>query len=135
MAAVRRMTCHDRHAVASDAGDIAGALEIAPYALQYGLTTDHRRTTPTCWLRRWRCRTASAVRDAGESVDLSPLQTTIDRPTQLTFPIWCAPVCICTGLTLRDAGMNAECAGAVSARDAARPQCRCAQGLSGWNAH
>jgi len=29
-----------------DAGDVAGALEIAPYALKYGLTSDHRRTTP-----------------------------------------------------------------------------------------
>lgn len=37
-----------------DAGDIAGALEIAPYALKYGLTSDHTAQHLTCWLRKWR---------------------------------------------------------------------------------
>ncbi|GHL38942.1 hypothetical protein ECZU27_41080 [Escherichia coli] len=41
-----------------DTGDIAGALEIARYALKYGLTMPgkHRRTRRTCSPRRWRSR-------------------------------------------------------------------------------
>ena len=53
-----------------DTGDIAGALEIARYALKYGLTMPgkHRRTRRTCSPRRWRFA-AMRAHAAGESVD------------------------------------------------------------------
>jgi hypothetical protein len=44
-----------------DADDIAGALEIARYAMTYGLTMPvGRRPTPYCWPKRWHCRAAPA---------------------------------------------------------------------------
>ncbi|EBD9847424.1 terminase [Salmonella enterica] len=91
-----------------DAGDIAGALEIAPYALTYGLTTDHRRTTPYMLVEEV-ALAAQRLRDAGESVDLSWLQTTIDLTDGADVPDMVrARLHKVTGLTLRDAGMNAE---------------------------
>ncbi|AGQ87067.1 terminase endonuclease subunit [Salmonella enterica] len=91
-----------------DAGDIAGALEIAPYALKYGLTTDHRRTTPYMLVEEV-ALAALRLRDAGESVDLSWLQTTIDLTDGADVPDMVrARLHKVTGLTLRDAGMNAE---------------------------
>ena len=59
-----------------DAGDIAGALEIAPYALKYGLTSDHRRTTPYMLVEEV-ALAALRLRDAGEPVDLALLLTTL----------------------------------------------------------
>ncbi|EAA4304998.1 terminase endonuclease subunit [Salmonella enterica subsp. enterica serovar Stanley] len=91
-----------------DAGDIAGALEIAPYALKYGLTSDHRRTTPYMLVEEVALAT-QRLRDAGESVDLSWLQTTIDLTDGADVPDMVrARLHKVTGLTLRDAGMNAE---------------------------
>ncbi|HHS0952920.1 TPA: terminase endonuclease subunit [Salmonella enterica subsp. enterica serovar Bovismorbificans] len=91
-----------------DAGDIAGALEIAPYALKYGLTSDHRRTTPYMLVEEVELA-ALRLRDAGESVDLSWLQTTIDLTDGADVPDMVrARLHKVTGLTLRDAGMNAE---------------------------
>ncbi|WP_260861658.1 terminase endonuclease subunit [Citrobacter sp. Marseille-Q6884] len=91
-----------------DAGDIAGALEIAPYALKYGLTSDHRRTTPYMLVEEV-AFASQRLRDAGESVDLSWLQTTIDLTDGADVPDMVrARLHKVTGLTLRDAGMNAE---------------------------
>ncbi|EHF0276344.1 terminase endonuclease subunit [Salmonella enterica] len=91
-----------------DAGDIAGALEIAPYALKYGLTTDHRRTTPYMLVEEV-ALAALRLRDAGESVDLSWLQTTIDLTDGADVPDMVrARLHKVTGLTLRDAGQNVE---------------------------
>ncbi|ELQ8551572.1 terminase endonuclease subunit [Salmonella enterica] len=91
-----------------DAGDIAGALEIAPYALKYGLTSDHRRTTPYMLVEEV-ALAAQRLRDAGESVDLSWLQTTIDLTDGADVPDMVrARLHKVTGQTLRDAGMNAE---------------------------
>ncbi len=91
-----------------DAGDIAGALEIAPYALKYGLTTDHRRTTPYMLVEEV-ALAALRLRDAGESVDLSLLQATIDLTDGADVPDMVrARLHKVTGLTLRDAGQNAE---------------------------
>ncbi|EEG9643751.1 terminase [Salmonella enterica] len=91
-----------------DAGDIAGALEIAPYALKYGLTTDHRRTTPYMLVEEV-ALAAQRLRDAGESVDLSWLQTTIDLTDGADVPDMVrARLHKVTGLTLRDIGQNAE---------------------------
>ncbi|EAM5822618.1 terminase endonuclease subunit [Salmonella enterica] len=91
-----------------DAGDIAGALEIAPYALKYGLTSDHRRTTPYMLVEEVALAT-QRLRDAGDSVDLSWLQTTIDLTDGADVPDMVrARLHKVTGLTLRDAGMNAE---------------------------
>lgn len=91
-----------------DAGDIAGALEIAPYALKYGLTSDHHRTTPYMLVEEV-ALAAQRLRDAGESVDLSWLQTTIDLTDGADVPDMVrARLHKVTGLTLRDAGMNAE---------------------------
>ncbi|ELS2660106.1 terminase endonuclease subunit [Salmonella enterica] len=91
-----------------DAGDIAGALEIAPYALKCGLTSDHRRTTPYMLVEEVALAT-QRLRDAGDSVDLSWLQTTIDLTDGADVPDMVrARLHKVTGLTLRDAGMNAE---------------------------
>ncbi|EAA3011804.1 terminase endonuclease subunit [Salmonella enterica] len=91
-----------------DAGDIAGALEIAPYALKYGLTSDHRRTTPYMLVEEVALAT-QRLRDTGDSVDLSWLQTTIDLTDGADVPDMVrARLHKVTGLTLRDAGMNAE---------------------------
>ncbi|EAA3639175.1 terminase endonuclease subunit [Salmonella enterica] len=91
-----------------DAGDIAGALEIAPYALKYGLTSDHRRTTPYMLVEEV-ALAALRLRDAGESVDLSWLQTTIDLTDGADVPDMVrARLHKVTGLTLRDIGQNAE---------------------------
>lgn len=59
-----------------DAGDIAGALEIARYALQYGLTMPslHKRTTPYV-LAEDVALAAMRAHGAGEPVDVGPLLT------------------------------------------------------------
>ncbi|QIU90060.1 terminase endonuclease subunit [Yokenella regensburgei] len=91
-----------------DAGDVAGALEIAPYALKYGLTSDHQRTTPYMLVEEV-ALAAQRLRDAGEPVDLALLQTTIDLTDGADVPDMVrARLHKMTGLTLRDAGQNAE---------------------------
>lgn len=91
-----------------DAGDIAGALEIAPYALKYGLTSDHRRTTPYMLVEDVALAT-QRLRDAGEPVDLALLLTTIDLTDGADVPDMVrARLHKVTGLTLRDAGQSAE---------------------------
>lgn len=90
-----------------DAGDIAGALEIAPYALKYGLTSDHRRTTPYMLVEEV-ALAALRLRDAGEPVDLVLLQTTLSLTDGADVPDMVrARLHKVTGLTLRDAGQNA----------------------------
>ncbi|PLC36432.1 terminase [Klebsiella aerogenes] len=91
-----------------DAGDIAGALEIAPYALKYGLTSDHRRTTPYMLVEEV-ALAAQRLRDAGEPVDLALMLTTIDLTDGADVPDMVrARLHKVTGLTLRDAGQSAE---------------------------
>ncbi len=63
-----------------DAGDIAGALEIAPYALKYGPPLTIAAPHLTCWLRKWHLPRSVCAMPV-KSVDLSWLQTTIDLPT------------------------------------------------------
>lgn len=91
-----------------DAGDIAGALEIAPYALKYGLTSDHRRTTPYMLVEEV-ALAALRLRDAGEPVDLALLLTTLSLTDGADVPDMVrAHLHKVTGLTLRDAGNNAD---------------------------
>lgn len=91
-----------------DAGDVAGALDIAPYALKYGLTSDHRRTTPYMLVEEV-ALAALRLRDAGEPVDLSLLLTTLSLTDGTDVPDMVrARLHKVTGLTLRDAGQNAE---------------------------
>ncbi|HGV9257870.1 terminase endonuclease subunit [Klebsiella oxytoca] len=91
-----------------DAGDIAGALDIAPYALRYGLTSDHRRTTPYMLVEEV-ALAAQRLRDAGEPVDLALLLTTIDLTDGADVPDMVrARLHKVTGLTLRDASQSAE---------------------------
>ncbi|ENZ5936834.1 terminase endonuclease subunit [Salmonella enterica subsp. enterica serovar Newport] len=91
-----------------DAGDIAGALEIAPYALKYGLTTDHRRTTPYMLVEEV-ALAALRLCDAGEPVDLALLLTTLSLTDGADVPDMVrARLHKVTGLTLRDIGQNAE---------------------------
>lgn len=91
-----------------DAGDIAGALEIAPYALKYGLTSDHRRTTPYMLVEEV-ALAALRLRDAGEPVDLVLLLTTLSLTDGADVPDMVrARLHKVTGLTLRDAGQSAE---------------------------
>lgn len=91
-----------------DAGDIAGALEIAPYALKYGLTSDHRRTTPYMLVEEV-ALAAQRLRDAGEPVDLALLLTTLSLTDSADVPDMVrARLHKVTGLTLRDASQSAE---------------------------
>ena len=91
-----------------DAGDIAGALDIAPYALRYGLTSDHRRTTPYMLVEEV-ALAALRLRDAGEPVDLALLLTTLNLTDGADVPDMVrARLHKVTGLTLRDAGQSAE---------------------------
>lgn len=91
-----------------DAGDVAGALDIAPYALKYGLTSDHRRTTPYMLVEEV-ALAALRLRDAGEPVDLSLLLTTLSLTDGTDVPDMVrARLHKVTGLTLRDAGQNAD---------------------------
>lgn len=91
-----------------DAGDIAGALEIAPYALKYGLTSDHRRTTPYMLVEEV-ALAAQRLRDAGEPVDLALLLTTLSLSDGADVPDMVrARLHKVTGLTLRDIGQNSE---------------------------
>lgn len=91
-----------------DAGDVAGALEIAPYALKYGLTSDHRRTTPYMLVEEV-ALAALRLRDAGEPVDLALLLTTLSLTDGADVPDMVrARLHKVTGLTLRDSGQNAE---------------------------
>ena len=91
-----------------DAGDVAGALEIAPYALKYGLTSDHRRTTPYMLVEEV-ALAALRLRDAGEPVDLALLLTTLSLTDGADVPDMVrARLHKVTGLTLRDAGQDAE---------------------------
>lgn len=91
-----------------DAGDIAGALEIAPYALKYGLTSDYRRTTPYMLVEEVPLATLR-LRDAGEPVDLALLLTTLSLTDGADVPDMVrARLHKVTGLTLRDAGQSAE---------------------------
>lgn len=87
-----------------DAGDIAGALEIARYALQYGLTMPgmHRRTTPYM-LAEEVALAAMRARDAGEPVDIrllfdaQTLTAAADMPDKVRGRLHKI-----TGLVLRD---------------------------------
>ncbi|EET0749862.1 TPA: terminase endonuclease subunit [Escherichia coli] len=91
-----------------DAGEIAGALEIATYALKYGLTSDHRRTTPYMLVEEV-ALAALRLRDAGEPVDLVLLLTTLSLTDGADVPDMVrARLHKVTGLTLRDAGQSAE---------------------------
>ncbi|WP_411697253.1 phage terminase small subunit [Citrobacter freundii] len=91
-----------------DAGDIAGALEIAPYALKYGLTSDHRRTTPYMLVEEV-ALAALRLRDAGEPVELALLLSTLNLTDGADVPDMVrASLHKVTGLILRDAGQSAE---------------------------
>lgn len=87
-----------------DAGDIAGALDIAPYALKYGLTTDHRRTTPYMLVEEV-ALAALRLRDAGQQADLALLLSTLGLTDGADVPDMVrAKLHKVTALTLRDAG-------------------------------
>ena len=96
-----------------DTGDIAGALEIARYALKYGLTMPgkHRRTPPYMFTEEV-ALAAMRAHAAGESVnprlltDTLELTATADMPDEVR-----AKLHKITGLFLRDAG---DAAGALA---------------------
>lgn len=89
-----------------DAGDITGAIEIARYALRFGLSMpeNHSRTTPYM-LAEEVALAATRARIAGEPVDAAQLLEVIgltdaaDMPDEVR-----ARLHKVTGLTLRDAG-------------------------------
>lgn len=93
-----------------DAGDIAGALEIARYAMQYGLTMPalHKRTTPYV-LAEDVALAAMRAHAAGEPVDIGLLLSTqtltsaADMPDKVRGRLHKI-----TGLLLRDAGLLAD---------------------------
>jgi hypothetical protein len=118
-----------------DAGDIAGALEIAPYALKYGLTSDHRRTTPYMLVEEV-ALAALRLRDAGEPVDLALLLTTLSLTDGADVPDMVrARLHKVTGLTLRDAGQTPKRWRSFSARCSSTAMPVCAKRLSDWSGH
>jgi len=90
-----------------DADDIAGALEIARYALTYGLTMPvggHRRTTPYL-LAEEVALSAQRLRDANQSPELALLLDTLALTERADMPdIVCAKLHKITGYLLRDKG-------------------------------
>ncbi|HHO0032408.1 TPA: phage terminase small subunit, partial [Escherichia coli] len=96
-----------------DTGDIAGALEIARYALKYGLTMPgkHRRTPPYMFTEEV-ALAAMRAHAAGESVDTRLLTETLELTATADMPDEVrAKLHKITGLFLRDAG---DAAGALS---------------------
>ncbi|MEW5560249.1 terminase endonuclease subunit [Enterobacter asburiae] len=89
-----------------DAGDIAGALEIARYALRFGLSMPegHSRTAPYM-LAEEVALAALRARAAGESVDMLSLLSVIELTRTADMPDEVrARLHKVAGLTLRDAG-------------------------------
>lgn len=89
-----------------DTGDIAGALEIARYALKYGLTMPgkHRRTPPYMFTEEV-ALAAMRAHAAGESVDTRLLTDTLELTATADMPDEVrAKLHKITGLFLRDAG-------------------------------
>ncbi|NIZ75152.1 terminase, partial [Escherichia coli] len=96
-----------------DTGDIAGALEIARYALKYGLTMPgkHRRTPPYMFTEEV-ALAAMRAHAAGESVDTRLLTETLELTATADMPDEVrAKLHKITGLFLRDAG---DAAGALA---------------------
>lgn len=96
-----------------DTGDIAGALEIARYALKYGLTMPgkHRRTPPYMFTEEV-ALAAMRAHAAGESVDIRLLTETLELTATADMPDEVrAKLHKITGLFLRDAG---DAAGALA---------------------
>ncbi|PBO43328.1 phage terminase small subunit, partial [Escherichia coli] len=96
-----------------DTGDIAGALEIARYALKYGLTMPgkHRRTPPYMFTEEV-ALAAMRAHAAGESVDTRLLTDTLELTATADMPDEVrAKLHKITGLFLRDAG---DAAGALA---------------------
>lgn len=96
-----------------DTGDIAGALEIARYALKYGLTMPgkHRRTPPYMFTEEV-ALAAMRAHAAGESVDPRLLTETLELTATADMPDEVrAKLHKITGLFLRDGG---DAAGALA---------------------
>ena len=96
-----------------DTGDIAGALEIARYALKYGLTMPgkHRRTPPYMFTEEV-ALAAMRAHAAGESVEPRLLTETLELTATADMPDEVrAKLHKITGLFLRDAG---DAAGALA---------------------
>ncbi len=108
-----------------DTGDIAGALEIARYALKYGLTMPgkHRRTPPYMFTEEV-ALAAMRAHAAGESVDTRLLTETLELTATADMPDEArAKLHKITGLFLRDGG-DAAGAGSPATCDTARPSGR-----------
>ena len=94
-----------------DADDIAGALEIARYAMTYGLTMPvggHRRTTPYL-LAEEVALAAQRLRDTKQPVELANLLDTLALTERADMPdIVRAKLHKITGYVLRDAGQLPE---------------------------
>ena len=96
-----------------DTGDISGALEIARYALKYGLTMPgkHRRTPPYMFTEEV-ALAAMRAHAAGESVDTRLLTETLELTATADMPDEVrAKLHKITGLLLRDGG---DAAGALA---------------------
>lgn len=93
-----------------DAGDIPGAIEIARYALRFGLSMPdgHARTAPYM-LAEEVALAALRARAAGQPVDVQPLLTVIDMTRTADMPDEVrARLHKVAGLILRDAGLLTE---------------------------
>jgi hypothetical protein len=93
-----------------DAGDIPGAIEIARYALRFGLSMPdgHARTAPYM-LAEEVALAALRARAAGQPVDVRPLLTVIEMTRTADMPDEVrARLHKVAGLILRDAGLLTE---------------------------
>nr|WP_314523532.1 terminase endonuclease subunit [uncultured Lelliottia sp.] len=93
-----------------DAGDIRGAIEIARYALRFGLSMPdgHARTAPYM-LAEEVALAALRARAAGQPVDVQPLLTVIEMTRSADMPDEVrARLHKVAGLVLRDAGLLTE---------------------------
>lgn len=92
-----------------DANDIAGALEIARYAMTYGLTMPTGRRPTPYLLAEEVALAAQRLRDAKQPVELANLIDTLDLTARADMPdIVRAKLHKITGYVLRDAGQQAD---------------------------
>ena len=92
-----------------DADDIAGALDVARYALPHGLTMPASKRNTACLLAEEVALSVQRLRDAGQPVELAHLLDTISLTEQADMPdVVRAKLHKMTGYVLRDADRLSE---------------------------
>ncbi|HHQ6025199.1 terminase endonuclease subunit [Enterobacter hormaechei] len=92
-----------------DADDIAGALDVARYAIPHGLTMPASKRSTACLLAEEVALSVQRLRDAGQPVELAHLLDTISLTEQADMPdVVRAKLHKMTGYVLRDADQLSE---------------------------